>query len=135
MSLAHTASPFLTFLYIRYGSDNVIEAVLVKMTSGKVSAWGETCPLAAPTYSNEHAGGVFCVMKEHFLKQVVGKSFSSSEDLAAALSFFKGNAFAKGGLDTAWWALQSALTGKPLHALVSESSGLQVKDATATGCL
>ena len=51
------------------------------MGGARVQAWGESCALGAPTYSTEHAAGIFCVIKEHFARLVVGKDFASSEDL------------------------------------------------------
>ena len=73
----------------------VIESVLVKFTSGPNEAWGEACTLGAPTYSPEHAAGIFCVLKEHFVDLVIGKEFDTSDDLQHALRWFKGNQFAK----------------------------------------
>ena len=78
-----------------YGADPVIESVLVKFTSGPNEAWGEACTLGAPTYSPEHAAGIFCVLKEHFVDLVIGKEFDTSDDLQHALRWFKGNQFAK----------------------------------------
>lgn len=78
-----------------YGADPVIESVLVKFTSGSNEAWGEACTLGAPTYSPEHAAGIYCVLKEHFVDLVVGKEFETSEELQDALKWFKGNQFAK----------------------------------------
>lgn len=47
-----------------YGSDPVIESVLVQLTAEDgSSAWGETCALGSPTYSPEHAAGIYSVPK------------------------------------------------------------------------
>ena len=117
----------------RYGSDPVIESVLVKFTSGEHEAWGEACTLGAPTYSPEHAAGIFSALTEHFVDLVVGEEFESSEELHFALRWFKGNQFAKAALDTAWWGLRSVERGVPLHQLFAETSGLPVADATEIG--
>ena len=89
---ALTGDPWLAQAY---GADPVIESVLVKFTSGSNEAWGEACTMGAPTYSPEHAAGIYCVLKEHFVDLVVGKEFESSEELQDALRWFKGNQFAK----------------------------------------
>jgi hypothetical protein len=49
VEIYHVAMPLITPWTTAYGSDSVIESVLVKMTSGDTFAWGEACPLAAPT--------------------------------------------------------------------------------------
>lgn len=95
VEVVHVAMPLIYPWRTAYGADPVIESVLVKFTSGSNEAWGEACTLGAPTYSPEHAAGIFCVLKEHFVNLVVGKEFDTSEDLQYALRWFKGNQFAK----------------------------------------
>jgi o-succinylbenzoate synthase len=95
VEVVHVAMPLIYPWRTAYGADPVIESVLVKFTSGSNVAWGEACTLGAPTYSPEHAAGIFCVLKEHFVNLVVGKEFDTSEDLQYALRWFKGNQFAK----------------------------------------
>jgi len=101
-----------------YGEDADIHSVLCRMTSGSVDAWGESSPLAAPCYSPEWAGGVFATIRDWFAPAVVGREIASGEALQQALAIYKGNPFAKAALDTAWWALQSRISGKPLHRLL-----------------
>ena len=47
------AMPLLYPWRTAYGEDPAIHAVLCRMCSGSVDAWGETSPLAAPCYSSE----------------------------------------------------------------------------------
>lgn len=101
-----------------YGEDAAIHSVLCRMTSGSVDAWGESAPFAAPCYSPEWAGGIFAINREWLGPAVVGQEIDSGEQLQQKLNLFKGNPFAKAVLDTAWWALQSKLTGQPLHRLL-----------------
>jgi len=155
VEVVHVAMPLIYPWRTAYGADPVIESVLVKFTSGANEAWGEACTLGAPTYSPEHAAGIFCVLKEHFVDLIVGKEFDTSEDLQNALRWFKGNQFAKvrcgsslpsvqpnyirgrvcqAALDTAWWGLRSIEQDRPLQDLFAEASGLPVADATGIGC-
>jgi O-succinylbenzoate synthase len=81
-------------------------------------AYGETSPFAAPTYSPEWAGGVFATMRDWLAPHLVGKEIGSGYELQRLLSIFKGNPFAKAGLDTAFWNLDAKVQGKPLHELL-----------------
>ena len=56
--MRYVAMPLISPWRTAYGEDSVIESVLVKMTSGDLAGWGETSPLAAPTYSPEWAAGL-----------------------------------------------------------------------------
>lgn len=118
IDLYHVAMPLLTPWRTAYGEDTVIESVLVKMSGAGMSGWGEASPLAAPTYSPEWAAGVFQTMRTWLAPRLVGQDISSGEQLQQRLSLFKGNPFAKGGLDLAWWDLQARLRGEPLYRVL-----------------
>jgi O-succinylbenzoate synthase len=124
IDLFHVRMPLIYPWRTAYGEDADIEAVLCRMTSGSVEAWGESSPLAAPCYSPEWAGGIFAVCKQWLAPQLLHQDITSGEDLQKRLSLFKGNPFAKAILDTAWWNLESRLRNKPLHQLLGATRDL-----------
>lgn len=109
------AMPLLYPWRTAYGEDHAIHAVLCRMASGSIDAWGESSPLAAPCYSSEWAGGVFQVAKEWLGPAVLGQDAPTAEALQQHMAVYKGNPFAKAALDTAWWALYSKVHDTPLH--------------------
>lgn len=133
IDLFHVAMPLLYPWRTAYGEDASIHAVLCRMTSGSLSAWGESSPLAAPCYSPEWAGGLLAVLRDWLAPALAGQEISSGEELQQKLSHFKGNQFAKAALDTAWWALESQRTGKPLHGLLAEKATGTVRDEAEVG--
>lgn len=121
IELFHVEMPLISPWRTAYGEDASIQSVLCRMTSGSVDAWGESCPLAAPCYSPEWAGGVYSTARDWLAPAVVGRDVESGDELQNLLSAFKGNSFAKAALDTAWWALESRLKNTPLHKLIGAS--------------
>lgn len=115
IDLYHVAMPLIYPWRTAYGDDYVIESVLVRMQSGDVVGWGESSPLAAPTYSPEWAAGVFHVAKTWLAPRLLGQDIASGRQLQERLALVKGNPFAKAGLDLAWWDLHAKLLGKPLY--------------------
>jgi len=101
-----------------YGEDAAIHSVLVRLVSGGQEGWGETTPFYAPTYSPETATSAFFLTKEIFGPFVVGKEWDSAAALRDALAVFKGNPFAKAGVEIAWWVLEAKLKKVPLHRLL-----------------
>jgi O-succinylbenzoate synthase len=101
-----------------YGDDNEIHTVLIKITSGEHAGWGEACPLRTPTYSSEYANGVYDLITYLFAPMLIGKEISSPKELLEIFSSYKGNYFAKAGIESAWWTLESAIKGIPLHKLL-----------------
>lgn len=122
IELFHVAMPLIYPWRTAYGEDVAVHSVLCRMTSGSLSGWGESSPLAAPCYSPEWAGGVFSVAKEWLAPAIVGQTLASGDELQQRLTHFKSNPFAKAALDTAWWSLQSLETGKSLHVLLAEAA-------------
>ncbi|MBN1686624.1 MAG: o-succinylbenzoate synthase [Spirochaetales bacterium] len=100
-----------------YGEDYDIHSVLVKATSGEYVGWSETTPFYAPTYSPETAMSAFQCIKEFFAPRLVGVELESAEAVNRELSMFKGNPFAKAGVEIAWWMLSAKMQNKPLHEL------------------
>ena len=101
-----------------YGEDSVSHSVLVKATSGEYEGWSEACPFFAPHYLPESAGSVFYHVTKVFGPHVVGRDYETAGALNERLSIYKGNSFAKGAIEVAWWTLRSAMTGTPLHRLI-----------------
>jgi O-succinylbenzoate synthase len=122
VELYHVRMPLKYPWRTAYGEDPDIHSVLVKMVSGDAYGWGETTPLQAPCYSPEWAGGVFALTQAFLAPQLVGREIESAEALLAALESFKGNPFAKAGLEMAFWVLTAKQAGKPLHQLLGGRS-------------
>jgi len=101
-----------------YGSDQDIHTILVKLCSNNSVGWGETTPLYAPCYSPESSVGVYHTIREYIAPQIVGHEIETAYDLLDRLKHFKGNYFAKAGVEIAWWMLKAAVQGKPLHVLL-----------------
>ena len=80
IDLYHVAMPLISPWRTAYGEDAVIESVLVKLTSGAAHGWGETCPLAAPCYSPEWAGGVFATLRNWLAPHAVGLEYTTAAD-------------------------------------------------------
>jgi len=115
IELYHVAMPLIYPWRTAYGEDKSIDSLLVKLISGNEYGWGETTPFAAPCYSPEWTSGVFHLLKQWLAPAIVGREIENPQQLDESLAHYKGNPFAKAGLDTAWWVLDSKLRNLPLH--------------------
>ena len=114
----HVAIPLIEPWRTAYGEDSAVHTILVRLSSGGVDAWGESCPLFAPTYSPESASSVYETCRQFLLPRIVGRDIGTADDLLGLLAIFKGNPFAKAAVETAWWMLDSKHKGMPLWRLV-----------------
>ncbi len=122
IELYHVAMPLIYPFRTSYGEDDCIESIIVRMIGGDAYGWGEASPLRSPTYSSEWAGGMFLAMRDWLAPRLIGQEIDSGEALQKALGMFKGNYFAKGGLDLAWWDLQARRQGAPLWRAIGGQS-------------
>lgn len=112
-------SPFRT----AYGSDDAVEPVLVRLGSGEHFGWGEGQAFQFPTYCPEHSAGVFLTICKVLAPTILGKQLETGEKLAEAMACFKGNPFAKGTIDMAFWDLSAKLQSKPLWQVLGGKKG------------
>ena len=121
LRLYHVAMPLVYPFRTAYGDDDCIESVLVRMESGDAYGWGETTPWRAPGYSSEWAASAFLLMRDWLGPALIGKEIASGDALQGELNGFKGNYFAKAGLDLAWWDLHARLEDEPLWKVIGGS--------------
>ena len=100
------------------GKDERFETVLVRLSSGDLSGWGEASPGKAPLACEEWTAGAFHVLKDWLAPAIAGKQIDAGDDLEKLLAEFHGNRAAKAALDTAWWDLHARQMEKPLHEFI-----------------
>lgn len=114
----HVAMPLKQPWKTAFSEEHAIDSVLVRMRSGDDVGWGEAAPYAAPEFCAEWAGGCFHLIRDVFAPFLEGTSVASGQELQQRLSRFKGNHFAKGAIDTAYWDLLAKKKGEPLWKLI-----------------
>ena len=114
----HVRLPLKAPFRTSFGEAREQAAVIVKAHSDGLIGWGEADPSAEPRYSPECASTAFLILKDFLLPAVVGKNFPTALELQAAMSFVRGNQFAKSAIEIAFWTLLAEEQGKPLHQIL-----------------
>ncbi|WGL60075.1 o-succinylbenzoate synthase [Pigmentibacter sp. JX0631] len=103
--------PFVT----SFGSLVQRNIILVKLIDSDGNfGIGEAPVLDYPVYKSEFFSSAYCVLNEIILPFLVGKSFSSPEELDKSLNFIKGNNFAKASLSIAAYDYFAKINKKSL---------------------
>jgi O-succinylbenzoate synthase len=95
-----------------------LEHILVKVYADGLIGWGECASPVDPFYCEETTETAWHILKEFIVPAVLGRSFSSIEQLRAFYAKVKRNNFAKAGLEMAAWDLLARAAEQPLHALL-----------------
>lgn len=122
IEIIRVAMPLLSPFRTAYGDDDTVESVLVRLGSGDHEGWGDSSSLKYPTYSPECAVTQFIICRDFIAPLLLGEDICSGDELQNRLSAIKGNYFAKGGFDMAWWDLHARMLGKPLWQVLGGAS-------------
>lgn len=121
IELFRVSMPMKTPWRTAFGEESAIDVVFVRLSMEGVDGWGETAPYRLPQYSPEWADGAFLLLRDVLAPALVGHTVESGAQLQRSLASFKGNPFAKAGVDNAWWDAQAKLLGEPLWRLIGGS--------------
>src|SRR4051794_11240909 len=131
IALYHVAMPLIEPYRTGFGDETVIESILVRLTSNETSVWSESTPFGEPFYSPDWTAGGYEVIRRWLGPAIVGREIDSAEQLNEILGVVRGHRFAKAALDIAWWTLDAALAGRPVHAHLAD--GNPVRDRAEVG--
>jgi o-succinylbenzoate synthase len=88
--------------------------IIVEMKGGHSTGFGE-CPVSpGPWYGPETITSAWHIMQDYLVPALLGKEFSSPNDLVASMSFVRGNNMAKASLEMAFYDLTAKLEGVSL---------------------
>lgn len=119
----HVAMPLKQPWKTAFSEEYSIDSVLVRITGGGETGWGEATPYRAPQFCPEWASGCFSLIRDIFAPLLEGQEIGSGAALQRALKPFKGNQFAKAAIDIALWDLLARLKGEPLWRLIGGVDG------------
>ena len=85
-------------------SKDYIDHILVRVLGeGGVEGWGESASPSDPYYCPETTETCWHILKDFLVPKVLGREWSTIEELIALFGPVKGNNFAKAGLEMAGW--------------------------------
>ena len=116
--IIRVAMPLIYPFRTAFGNDDVIESVLVQLSSGDLSGWGESACWRSPAYCAECSASQFLVSRDFVAPQLLNQQISSGRELQSQLSSIKDNHFAKAAFDLAWWDLYAKARNQPLWKLL-----------------
>lgn len=114
IEIFHVSMPMKEVWRTAFSEMTSIDSLVVRFVLDGAEGWAETAPYSAPNYCPEWCDGAFGLLRDWLAPAIVGQSVASGQTLQALLQPFKGNHFAKAGLDAAWWDARARLNGQPL---------------------
>lgn len=98
-----------------------LDHILVRIVGGGVCGWGECASPSDPYYCSETTETCWHILRDFLAPLVLGREWSTIDEMAGFYGRVKGNRFARAGLEMACWDLLSRSRGEPLHSLLGGS--------------
>ncbi|MGD0040366.1 MAG: o-succinylbenzoate synthase [Isosphaeraceae bacterium] len=96
-----------------------LEHILVRVaTDDGVVGWGECASPADPFYCPETTETCWHILHDFLAPMVLGRKWTTIEELTGCYRLVKGNAFARAGLEMACWDALARSQEKPMHELL-----------------
>ena len=92
--------------------------ILVSISSGSVTGYGEVSCNETPGYSYETTDTAWLMLNDLFAPAILGKTLEHPSDLLPLLKPFRGHPFAKAGLELALWDLWARAAQQPLWKFI-----------------
>jgi O-succinylbenzoate synthase len=98
-----------------------LDHILVKAYADGLAGWGECASPSDPYYCEETTETCWHMLADFLVPAVLGRPWTTVEEVAGFYGKVRRNNFAKAGLEMACWDLLARARGLPLHALLGGS--------------
>ena len=122
ITLAHVRVPLVEPFKISSGEIAEKDAILVGVFSEGVVGFGESSPMSGSFYSDETPESAWECLTNEIVPKVLKSVPDSIEQVNALIDQIKGNAFAKAGIETAFWDLEAQKQNQSLSCVLGGSS-------------
>src|SRR6516162_542287 len=92
--------------------------VLVKVSDGTNTGWGEVTAGEGPFYSYETKETAWHVLRDFIIPRVIGRELKSPAEFGALVGGIRGHNMAKTGVETSLWDLEAKIRNVPLWKML-----------------
>src|SRR5439155_875203 len=101
-----------------FGTTQERHVVLLKISDGRQTGYGEVTAAEGPFYSYETWETAWHVLRDYIIPSVLGKEVEQAGHVRAMFHGIRGHNMAKAGLETAFWDLQAKIKNVPLWKML-----------------
>jgi O-succinylbenzoate synthase len=101
-----------------FGATQDRHVVLLKVTDGTNTGWGEVTAAEGPFYSYETWETAWHILRDYIVPSVVGKEIQGAAEFGTFVRGIRGHNMAKAGVETALWDLEARIGNIPLWKML-----------------
>lgn len=125
--------PLVHFFETSFGRTTRRRIILVEVTAGGVSGWGEVTCGEHPHYNEEWTEGAWLILRDYLVPEALGRQIEPPEDAARIGASLRGHRMARGGLEAACWDLAARMRGEPLWKTIGAGARREIPCGVSIG--
>jgi O-succinylbenzoate synthase len=133
ITLRQIKMPLVHFFETSFGRTTERHMVLVEVTAGGVSGWGEVTAGENPFYNEEWTESAWLILRDYVAPRVLRHNFASASEVGARTAHIRGHQMARGGLEVAVWDLEARLLGSPLYQHIGGGARREIPCGVSIG--
>jgi O-succinylbenzoate synthase len=133
ITLRQIRMPLVHFFETSFGRTYERTMILVEVSGGGISGWGEATCGENPFYNEEWTDSAWLILRDYVAPQVLHREFGSAAEVGARSAHIRGHNMARGGLEVAAWDLEARLLGKPLYQHIGGGARREIPCGVSIG--
>src|SRR3984893_4212061 len=112
ITLRQIKMPLVHFFETSFGRTTDRHMVLVEVSSGGFSGWGEITAGENPFYNEEGTESAWLIARDYVAPRMLNHNFESAAEVGARTAHIRGHNMARGGVEVAIWDLEARTVGE-----------------------
>jgi O-succinylbenzoate synthase len=133
ITLRQIRMPLLHFFETSFGRTTERHMVLVEVSAGGVSGWGEVTAGENPFYNEEWTESAWLIVRDYAAPRVLNFALDTAADVNARTTHIRGHNMARGGLEVAVWDLEARQLDKPLYQHIGGGARREIPCGVSIG--
>jgi O-succinylbenzoate synthase len=133
ITLHQIKMPLVHFFETSFGRTTDRHMVLVEVSSGGISGWGEITAGENPFYNEEWTESAWLIARDYVAPRILNHKFESAADVGARTAHIRGHKMARGGVEAAIWDLEACMLGRPLYRHIGGGARREIPCGVSIG--
>ena len=133
ITLRQIKMPLVHFFETSFGRTTDRHMVLVEVSSGGISGWGEVTAGENPFYNEEWTESAWLIVRDYVAPRVLNNKFESAASVGARTAHIRGHRMARGGVEAAVWDLEARMLGRPLYQQIGGGARREIPCGVSIG--
>ena len=133
ITLREIKMPLVHFFETSFGRTKERRMVLVEVSSGGISGWGEVTCGENPFYNEEWTESAWLIVRDYVAPRVLRQKFESASDVGPRSAHIRGHLMARAGFEVACWDLEARMNGRPLYQQIGGGARREIPCGVSIG--